>query len=78
MADLFVKVRCQRQGLPYCISAERAVDIPATLREIVRTGYYESDYKAVTKSLLWEDVPYETAIMSLSIIADFLDGTSSL
>lgn len=32
------------------------------LREIIRSRFYESDYKNVTQKLLYEDVSYDYAI----------------
>ena len=74
MRRLFAKVRRQRSGLPYCVSADPSVDVAATLREIAETRYYEHDYRNVTQTLLWERVPYEEAATSLMTIADFADG----
>ena len=72
MAELFAKVRRQRLGLPYCPSADPAIDVAAVLDEIAKTGYYEADYREVTDMLLWEKAPYDIVIESLNEIARFV------
>lgn len=74
MHELFKKVRAQRLGAPRCISANPEIDVPKTLREIADSRFYESDYKALTSQLLWEDVSYDEAASALAIITDYLDG----
>lgn len=74
MMELFDRVRNERYGLPFCLSADPSVSLSATLREVVRTAYYEADYRGVTRELLWEQVPYEQAVSALTAIADFLDS----
>lgn len=73
MANLFAKVREQRQNAAHCPSASPDVDVAAVLNEIIDSRYYESDYRAITRQLLWENVPYEDAIISLAKVASFLE-----
>lgn len=73
MADLFEKVRAQRNGHPKCFSAQNGVNIAVILREIVKADYFKSDYSQTTRYLLLERVPYTTAAASLEKIAEFID-----
>ena len=43
-------------------AAQPEHDIPAMLKGIISSRFYESDYNNITKKLLYEDVSYEEAI----------------
>lgn len=51
-----------------CPSAKDGVNIKQVLKEIVDTNAYKKDYDEVTANLLFEKVPYDTAIRVLSDI----------
>ena len=51
-----------------CPSAKDGVDIKQILKEIIDTNAYKKDYDEVTANLLFEKVPYDTAIKALSDI----------
>ena len=52
-------------------AAQPEHDIPAMLKEIISSRFYESDYNNITKKLLYEDVSYEAAISNgIAQIAD--------
>lgn len=52
-------------------AAQPEHDIPAMLKEIISSRFYESDYNSITKKLLYEDVSYEEAISKgIAQIAD--------
>ncbi len=52
-------------------AAQPEHDIPAMLKEIISSRFYESDYNNITKKLLYEDVSYEEAIAKgIAQIAD--------
>ena len=52
-------------------SAQLEYIIPDTLKEIIRSRFYESDYKNVTQKLLYEDISYDNAIENgIAIIAE--------
>ena len=51
-----------------CPSAKDGVNIKQVLKEIVDTNAYKKDYDEVTANLLFEKVPYDTAIKALSDI----------
>ena len=62
---LYNNVRKQRQSHEANLSANENVNMRELLQEIVDKEIYKSDYETITKSLLFEDIPYETAIKSL-------------
>lgn len=51
-----------------CPSAKDGVNIKQILKEIVDTNAYKKDYDEITANLLFEKVPYDTAIRVLSDI----------
>ena len=51
-----------------CPSAKDGVNIKQVLKEIVDTNAYKKDYDEITANLLFEKVPYDTAIRVLSDI----------
>ena len=52
-------------------AAQPEHDIPAMLKGIISSRFYESDYNNITKKLLYEDVSYEEAISKgIAPIAD--------
>ena len=52
-------------------AAQPEHDIPAMLKGIISSRFYESDYNNITKKLLYEDVSYEEAISKgIAQIAD--------
>lgn len=67
---LAVSVADERRPHSRSISVQDGTDIKAVLREIVEKNIYESDYKTITESLLFEPVPYETAIKALNTVLE--------
>lgn len=72
MRILIETVRAQRTGGHGNPSAEDGVDLASVLSEIVLKETYRTDYERITMPLLYEDVTYDEAIVSLREIADFL------
>lgn len=72
MLALFETVRKQRAGRHGNFSAGQDINLAGILDEIVKNKSYRSDYEQVTQPLLYEELPYESAIVALSKIADFL------
>jgi len=65
------EVRKVRKPHRVCFSAQEGVDLQEVLRNIVNEDTFKSDYNKITQSLLFEDVPYADAIVTLdSIISD--------
>lgn len=65
---LFKVVREDRKTHTACLSAKDSIDISTMLKEIVEKEVYKNDYESITESLLFEKVPYETAINAIKLI----------
>lgn len=74
LLELLNVVRRQRLDGFRTPSADPAVDVSATLKEIVRTDAYRKDYENVTAPLLYDDLRYEDAAATVMRIAGFLAG----
>lgn len=70
LKKLAVSVADERRLHSRSLSVQDGTDIKAVLREIVEKNIYESDYKTITESLLFEPVPYETAIKALNTVLE--------
>lgn len=68
MKQLVREVREERKPHVNCRSAKDGIDLNALLREIVEKAVYKSDYEEITSKILFEVVPYETAVRALQII----------
>lgn len=68
LIDMVRDDRMQSKNNP---SAQLDYYIPDMLREIIRSRFYESDYKNVTQKLLYEDISYDYAIENgIAIVAE--------
>ncbi len=68
LIDMVRDDRMQSKNNP---SAQLEYVIPDMLKEIIRSRFYESDYKNVTQKLLYEDISYDYAIENgIAIIAE--------
>ena len=68
LIDMVRDDRMQSKNNP---SAQIEYFIPDMLKEIIRSRFYESDYKNVTQKLLYEDISYDYAIENgIAIIAE--------
>lgn len=65
MKTLVHNVREERKPHANCRSAKDNIDMNALLQEIVDKEVYKQDYENITAKILFEEVPYETAIMAL-------------
>lgn len=70
LKKLAVSVADERRPHSRSLSVQDGTDIKAVLREIVEKNIYESDYKTITESLLFEPVPYGTAIKALNTVLE--------
>lgn len=70
LKKLAVSVADERKPHSRSLSVQDGTDIKAVLREIVEKNIYESDYKTITESLLFEPVSYETAIKALNTVLE--------
>jgi predicted nucleotidyltransferase component of viral defense system len=70
--DNFVKligeVREVRKAHSACLSAQDGVDLQGILKKIVSEDYYKHDYEQITQNMLFEDVDYLTAIVTVKDI----------
>lgn len=68
LIDMVRDDRMQSKNNP---SAQLEYFIPDMLKEIIRSRFYEPDYKNVTQKLLYEDISYDYAIENgIAIVAD--------
>ena len=68
LIDMVRDDRMQSKNNP---SAQLEYVIPDMLKEIIRSRFYEPDYKNVTQKLLYEDISYDYAIENgIAIIAE--------
>ena len=68
MIDVVREDRMQSKNNP---SAQLKYNIPEMLKEIIRSRFYESDYKNITQKLLYENVSYDDSIEhGLAIVAE--------
>lgn len=70
LKNLAVSVAEERKPHSRSLSVQDGTDIKVVLREIVEQNIYESDYKTITESLLFEPVSYETAIKALNTVLE--------
>lgn len=68
MKQLVREVREERKPHVNCRSAKDGIDLNVLLQEIVEKAVYKSDYEEITSKILFEVVPYETAVRALQII----------
>lgn len=68
MKELVRSVRGERKPHVNCRSAKDGIDVNALLQEIVDKAVYKQDYEEITARILFEEVPYETAITALQKI----------
>lgn len=62
LSELVQEVRCLREPLPVCPSAQKEVCINDLLTEIMDKEIYRNDYEAITGRMLFTYLPYETVI----------------
>lgn len=70
MKELVRSVRDERKPHVNCRSAKDGIDMNMLLQEIVDKAIYKLDYDGITSRMLFEDVPYETAVTSLRKIIE--------
>lgn len=70
MKMLVQSVREERKPHANCRSAKDGIDMDALLQNIVDQSVYRQDYQDITSKILFEEVPYETAVAALQKIID--------
>jgi len=71
LSELVDKVREDRMDSKNNPSAQLEYKIPDMLREIIDSRFYESDYRNITKKLLYEDIDYDYVVENgIAIVAE--------
>ena len=71
LKQLVSEVFEERKPIERCRSAKDGVDMNALLQEIIDKDVYKKDYEELTSKMLFEEVPYSTAIKTLQKIVDY-------
>ena len=71
LKQLVSEVFDERKPHEQCHSAKDGIDMNALLQEIIDKDIYKKDYEDITAKMLFEDVPYSTAIKTLQKIVDY-------
>ena len=71
LKQLVSEVFDERKPHEQCRSAKDGIDMNALLQEIIDKDIYKKDYEDITEKMLFEDVPYSTAIKTLQKIVDY-------
>ena len=71
LKQLVSEVFDERKPHEQCRSAKDGIDMNALLQEIIDKDIYKKDYEDITEKMLFEDVPYATAIKTLQKIVDY-------
>lgn len=71
LKQLVSEVFEERKSIERCRSAKDGVDMNALLQEIIDKDVYKKDYEELTSKMLFEEVPYSTAIKTLQKIVDY-------
>ena len=69
--SLIKKVYEDRKPHELCHSAKDGIDKNSLLQEIIDKSVYKKDYETITEKMLFEEVPYETAIKTLQNIVNY-------
>ena len=70
LKELIASVREDRKAHKTCLSVQDGVDMQDILDRIIKENTYKDDYKDITETLLFEELPYETAISAIVKIRD--------
>ena len=71
LKQLVSEVFEERKPHEQCRSAKEGIDMNALLQEIIDKDIYKKDYEDITAKMLFEDVPYISAIKTLQRIVDY-------
>ncbi len=71
MKQLVSEVFEERKPHEQCCSAKEGIDMNVLLQEIIDKDIYKKDYEDITEKMLFEDVPYISAIKTLQRIVDY-------
>ena len=68
LKELALSVAEERRPHKMCLSVQEGANVTDILREIIDKKIYKEDYDTITAPLLFETVPYDTAITALESI----------
>lgn len=68
LKELALSVAEERRPHKMCLSVQEGANVTDILREIIDKKIYKEDYDTITAPLLFETVPYNTAITALESI----------
>lgn len=71
LKQLVSEVFEERKPHEQCHSAKDGIDMNTLLQEIIDKDIYKKDYEDITSKMLFEDIPYSTAIKTLQKIVDY-------
>lgn len=71
LKQLVSEVFDERKPHEQCRSAKDGIDMNVLLQAIIDKDIYKKDYENITEKMLFEDVPYATAIKTLQKIVDY-------
>ena len=71
LKHLVSEVFHERKSHEQCCSAKDGIDMNVLLQEIIDKDIYKKDYEDITAKMLFEDVPYISAIKTLQRIVDY-------
>lgn len=74
--ELFERVRQDRESDGTCVSAAKDFSVSSTLKEIIKTDAYKSDYNRVTAGMIMDKTTYNDAIKTLKTVANKLASQS--
>ena len=70
LKQLALQVGTDRRDNKNCPSAQEGISVRQILTQIIADRSFQKDYETITSVLLFEQIPYETAVTALQIIAD--------
>ncbi len=70
--ELFERVRQDRESDATCVSAAKDFSVSSTLKEIIKTEAYKTDYKRLTAGMIMDKTTYNDAIKTLKTVANKL------
>lgn len=71
LRTLAKEVYMEREPHAQCYSAKPDIDMNILLQEVVDKEIYKTDYENITMKMLFEEVPYETAIEKLKEVVEY-------
>lgn len=71
--SLFHKVREERKGNAFCLSAQNGIDLKSELLKIIEMDTFKNDFNTLTVNFVYEDISYDMVINTLHKIIECLN-----